>query len=219
MSTYPDFLTKKSGWKRFDVTVLYVFDLLGTFAFAVSGAIAAVRKKMDLYGILVLATVTAVGGGTIRDVLVGRIPPFIFRDITYFLVSITAGLLVFFFHRYVERRFKLLLIMDAIGLGTFTVIGISVGLTFDIGYFGAVFLGVMTATAGGMMRDILQGEVPLVLQKEIYASACIAGGLLFVCLDILNVIANINIFISAFIVITIRMISITKNWHLPKPKI
>jgi uncharacterized membrane protein YeiH len=109
--------------------------------------------------------------------------------------------------------------MDAIGLGTFTVIGISVGLTFDIGYFGAVFLGVMTATAGGMMRDILQGEVPLVLQKEIYASACIAGGLLFVCLDILNVIANINIFISAFIVITIRMISITKNWHLPKPKI
>ena len=200
------------------MTVLYVFDLLGTFAFAVSGAIAAVRKKMDLYGILVLATVTAVGGGTIRDVLVGRVPPFIFRDITYFFVSITAGLLVFFFHTYVERRFKLLLIMDAIGLGTFTVIGISVGLKFEIGYFGAIFLGVMTATAGGMMRDILQGEVPLVLQREIYASACIAGGLIFVSLDILNVMLNINVFISGAAVIAIRMISITKNWNLPKPK-
>lgn len=200
------------------MTVLYVFDLLGTFAFAVSGAIAAVRKKMDLYGILVLATVTAVGGGTIRDVLVGRIPPFIFRDIAYFIVSIIAGFLVFFFHKYVERRFKLLLIMDAIGLGTFTVIGISVGLKFNIGYFGAVFLGVITATAGGMMRDLLQGEVPLVLQREIYASACIAGGLLFVLLDFLNVIPNFNIFFSAFAVISIRMASITKNWNLPKPR-
>lgn len=199
--------------------VLYFLDLVGTLAFGISGAIAAVRKKMDMYGILVLATVTAVGGGTIRDVLVGRIPPFIFRDITYFIVSISAGMLVFFFHRHVEKRFKLLLIMDAIGLGTFTVIGISVGLEYGIGYFGSVFLGVMTATAGGMMRDVLQGDVPLVLQKEIYASACIAGGILFVILDSLWHQSVINIFISVTAVILIRITAIIKNWNLPKPKI
>ena len=119
----------------------YYVDIFGTFAFAISGAIAGVRKKMDIYGILVLAIVTAVGGGTIRDVLLGRTPPFIFEDYNYLYVSIAAALLVFFFHKQVELRFKLLLVMDAIGLGVFTVIGISIGLDADIGYLGALLMG------------------------------------------------------------------------------
>jgi uncharacterized membrane protein YeiH len=198
--------------------LLYLFDLLGTFAFAISGAVAGVRKNFDLYGIIVLALVTAVGGGTIRDVLVGRIPPFIFKDINYFLISIAAALITFFFHKYVEKTYKLLLIMDAIGLGVFTVIGISVGLQYNIGYFGAVVMGVMTGTFGGMIRDVLQKEVPLVLQKEIYASACIIGGIVFVVFDILKINNVLNVVISGVAVFLIRFVAIQKNWHLPKAK-
>jgi len=198
--------------------LLYLFDLLGTFAFAISGAVAGVRKNFDLYGIIVLALVTAVGGGTIRDVLVGRIPPFIFTDINYFLISIAAALITFFFHKYVEKKYKLLLIMDAIGLGVFTVIGISVGLQYNIGYFGAVVMGVMTGTFGGMIRDVLQKEVPLVLQKEIYASACIIGGIVFVVFDILKINNVLNVAISGVAVFLIRFVAIQKNWHLPKAK-
>jgi uncharacterized membrane protein YeiH len=198
--------------------LLYLFDLLGTFAFAISGAVAGVRKNFDLYGIIVLALVTAVGGGTIRDVLVGRIPPFIFKDINYFLISIAAALITFFFHKYVEKTYKLLLIMDAIGLGVFTVIGISVGLQYNIGYFGAVVMGVMTGTFGGMIRDVLQKEVPLVLQKEIYASACIIGGIIFVVFDILKIDNVLNVAISGVAVFLIRFVAIQKNWHLPKAK-
>jgi len=198
--------------------LLYLFDLLGTVAFAISGAVAGVRKNFDLYGIIVLALVTAVGGGTIRDVLVGRIPPFIFTDINYFLISIAAALITFFFHKYVEKKYKLLLIMDAIGLGVFTVIGISVGLQYNIGYFGAVVMGVMTGTFGGMIRDVLQKEVPLVLQKEIYASACIIGGIVFVVFDILKINNVLNVAISGVAVFLIRFVAIQKNWHLPKAK-
>jgi len=199
------------------MSVLYVLDLLGTFAFAMSGAIAGVRKDLDLYGVTVLGVVTAVGGGTIRDVLVGRIPPFIFQNTTYLFISILASVITFYFSSFVEKKFKTLLIMDAIGLGVFTVIGISVGISYHIGYFGAIIMGVMTGTVGGMVRDILQGEVPLVLQKEIYASACIAGGLIFAFFDRLNLNKTLNVVICIAIVITIRLIAIYKNWHLPKP--
>lgn len=199
------------------MSILYLLDLLGTFAFAISGAIAGVRKDLDLYGVMVLGVVTAVGGGTIRDVLVGRIPPFIFQDTAYLFLSILASILTFFFSSFVERKFKVLLIMDAIGLGVFTVIGISVGISYHIGYFGAVIMGVMTGTVGGMVRDVLQGEVPLVLQKEIYASACIVGGVIFVLMDIISLNRTINVILCIFIVIFIRLMAIYKNWHLPKP--
>lgn len=196
--------------------LIYIFDMFGTFAFAISGAIAGVRKKMDLYGISVLALVTAVGGGTLRDVLLGRIPPFIFRDYNYIYVSLGAAIIVFFFHKKVEERFNLLLVMDAIGLGVFTVIGISIGLDSSIGYLGALLMGVMTGTVGGMIRDVLQKEIPLVLQKEIYASACMIGGALFLLLEYLHVFRSLNIILSAGVVFTVRYLSIQKKWNLPR---
>lgn len=199
------------------MNILYLFDLLGTFAFAVSGALAGVRKDFDLYGVTVLGVVTAVGGGTIRDVLIGRIPPFIFQNTTYLFISIFASVITFYFSTFVEKKLKSLLIMDAVGLGVFTVIGISVGISYNIGYFGAIIMGVMTGTVGGMIRDILQGEVPLVLKKEIYASACIAGGLIFVFFDWLNLNKTIGVVVCILIVITIRLIAIYKDWHLPRP--
>jgi uncharacterized membrane protein YeiH len=198
--------------------IMYFLDLIGTFAFALSGAIAGIRKNTDIYGMVVLGCVTAVGGGTLRDILVGRIPPFIFHDYNYLTISILASILVFFFHNIFEKQSDILLIMDALGLGVFTIIGLSVGLDYNIGYFGAIMMGVMTGTAGGMIRDVLLGEIPLVLQKTVYASACLAGGILFVILLKLGLGKNINIAVSALFVFIIRIFAIKLNWHLPKVK-
>lgn len=198
--------------------ILYILDLLGTVAFAISGALAGVRKNMDLYGISVLSLVTAVGGGTIRDILVGRIPPFIFRDYNYIVLSLLSALLVFFFYRKVERGYNTLLIMDALGLGVFTVIGVKVGVDYNIGFIGAIFMGVMTGTFGGMIRDILQGEIPLVLRKEVYASACLLGGVVYLILFKLLGYNFITVLVSILVVFTLRIIAIWRNWSLPKPK-
>lgn len=200
------------------MSLLYILDLLGTVAFAISGALAGVRKDMDLYGISVLSLVTAVGGGTLRDVLVGRIPPFIFVDYNYILLSLLSAILVFFFYRKVERGMKTLLIMDALGLGVFTVIGVKIGIDFQIGFIGSIFMGVMTGTVGGMIRDILQGEIPLVLKKEVYASASLLGGVIYYLLSFVVNYETFNIAFSIIVVFTIRVLAIFKNWNLPKPK-
>jgi len=198
---------------------IYLFDLVGTAAFAASGAVAGVRKKMDLYGVIFLGVVTAVGGGTLRDIVVGRIPPFIFRDYNYLIISILVSLMTFYFHRLIERRFKFLLIMDALGLGIFTVIGTSIGMEYNIGMIGSVFLGVMTGTFGGMIRDVLQQEVPLVLQREIYASACIVGGFFYILAHKMGLSETFSVTLAVLVVFSIRLISIFKNWNLPKPKV
>jgi len=201
------------------MTLLYLLDLLGTIAFAISGALAGVRKDMDLYGISVLSLVTAVGGGTIRDLLVGRIPPFIFRDYNYIVLSLLSALVVFFFYRKVERGYNTLLIMDALGLGVFTVIGVKVGIDYNIGYIGSIFMGVMTGTVGGMIRDILQGEIPLVLKKEVYASASIIGGVVFLILFKSLGENYLTIITAILVVFLLRLLAIWKNWNLPKPRI
>lgn len=200
------------------IDVIYILDLFGTFAFAISGALAGIRKQMDIYGVVVLGCVTAVGGGTLRDMLLGRIPPFIFNDYTYISVAICAALLVFFFHHTVAKIFNLLLVMDAFGLAVFTLIGISIGLEHQIGYPGAVLMGIMTGTVGGMIRDILQREIPLVLQRTVYASACLAGGILYSFLSILHVDETINILVSATLIFGIRLLAITRKWNLPLAK-
>ena len=151
------------------MNIIYILDLVGTAAFAASGAWIGVRKHMDLFGVLVLGVVTAVGGGTLRDLLLGDIPPFSLKDETYICIAITVSLIVF-----INRvRFKVfekpLLYFDAIGLGTFVVIGTTKALDFQLGFLGAVLMGVMTGTAGGVIRDILANQVPLILRREIYA--------------------------------------------------
>lgn len=137
------------------MNLLYTLDLLGTAAFAASGALAGVRRNMDLFGVLVLGLVTATGGGTIRDLLLGDTPPFIFKDETYLYLSLCVSVAVFIFHRNIDRFHHPLLYCDAVGLGTFVVIGTSKAIAFHIGFFGSIMMGVMTATAGGMVRDML----------------------------------------------------------------
>lgn len=199
------------------MNVLYFFDLFGTFAFAVSGALLGVKKDMDIYGMFVLAISVGAGGGTMRDMMLGRTPPFILTDINYMIVIAAATLLVFFLNSVVEKSFpmKTLNIADAVGLGVFTSIGASIAAAYNVEWYGIIFFGVMTATAGGMIRDTLAGEVPFVLKKEVYASASIIGGIIFIMVYRLNISLNINILITSIIVTLIRILAIYKDWHLP----
>lgn len=203
------------------MSVLYFFDLFGTFAFAISGALLGVKKDMDIYGMFVLAISVGAGGGTMRDIMLGRIPPFVLTDANYMIVIAVATLLVFFLNSVVEKGIpmKTLNIADAIGLGVFTSIGASVAVSYNVELYGIVFFGVMTATAGGMIRDTLAGEVPFVLKKEVYASASIIGGIIFIIIYKMNISLNINIFITSVAVTSIRILAIYKNWHLPHFKV
>ena len=198
------------------MTLLYALDLLGTFAFAVSGALAGVRKKLDLYGVTFLAIVTAVGGGTLRDTMLGRVPPFVFKDSNYLFLSIGAAMLVILFHSHVKRSYNLLVVMDALGLGLFNVMGINIALSSGVGYVGAMIFGVMTGTVGGMIRDVLINATPLVLTREVYASACIIGGALYCTLHHFGVDQSLNAAVSALLVFAVRMITLKLEFHLPR---
>lgn len=198
------------------MTLLYLLDMIGTAAFAASGAWAGVRREMDLLGVLVLGMVTAIGGGTLRDILLGDTPPFCLKDETYIWVSLIFSLLVFLFPHGLERIKNPLLTLDAIGLGTFVVIGTGKALQFNLGPLGAIFMGLMTATAGGAIRDVLSNRVPLILQREVYASACLAGGGLMVLLSHTALPHSPVVMVSAATVIILRLLAITNNWSLPK---
>jgi uncharacterized membrane protein YeiH len=198
------------------MTLLTLLDLIGTAAFAASGAWAGVRRKMDLFGIMVLGMVTAIGGGTLRDILLGDTPPFCLQDETYLWLSAATSLCVFFGHRSLRVLKHPLLYCDAVGLGTFVVIGTGKALAFGIGPFGAVLMGVMTGTAGGLIRDVLSNQVPLILRKEIYASACAVGGVLMVLLIDSPLPRALTLLLTAGTVILLRIMAIRRNWSLPQ---
>jgi uncharacterized membrane protein YeiH len=198
------------------VSLLYTLDLIGTAAFAASGAWAGIRRDMDLFGVLVLGIVTATGGGTLRDMLLGDSPPFCLQDETYLYIAAAVSLLVFFLHRRLKFLQHPLLYFDAVGLGTFVVIGTGKALTFHLGFLGSVLMGVMTATAGGVVRDVLSNQVPLILRKEIYASACLAGAVLLVLLQRTPMPPPLAALTAALTVITVRLLAIRYNWSLPK---
>lgn len=200
------------------MNLLYALDLLGTAAFAASGALAGIRRDMDIFGVMVLGLVTATGGGTLRDLLLGDSPPFIFKDETYLYLSIAVSLLMFLFHRHLVRFTHPLTFFDAVGLGTFVVIGTGKALDFRFGFIGSVMAGVMTATAGGMIRDMLSNRVPMVLQKEVYASACLAGGILLTLLHRTGVPRTWALLASAFTVIILRLLAVRFSWSLPRAR-
>jgi uncharacterized membrane protein YeiH len=174
---------------------------------------------MDLLGVVILALVTAVGGGTVRDVLLGSTPPFCFKDENYLYLSIVVALLVFYYHRSLDFMHRPLPYLDALGLGTFLVIGTGKALSYDAGFLVAVMMGVTTATAGGVVRDVLSDQVPFILQKEIYATACIVGGILYWILYQFGMNESLIAVIAALVVVIIRVIAIHKHWSLPLAKI
>jgi uncharacterized membrane protein YeiH len=199
-----------------EMDIIYALDLLGTVAFAASGALAGVRRGMDLLGVVVLGIVTATGGGVMRDVLLNDTPPFCFKNEIYLYLAVAASIAVFLMPRRFERLNRAMLLLDALGLGTFLVIGTSKALAFNLGPMGAVIMGVMTATCGGLVRDLLSNQIPLILQREIYASACVVGGALLYLLHHTDSPTWLSLTLSALTVIVIRCAAIVKGWQLPR---
>ncbi len=190
-------------------------DILGTFSFAVSGAFAAMEKKLDLLGVLILAFVTAIGGGTIRDLLIGNTPVAWMQapSIGWVIVAGAAGAL--FFGRRLKKMQSLLNIFDALGLGLFTLIGIQKGLIHSLSPGVCVALGTITGCFGGVLRDVFLNKVPSIFQKEIYASASILGGAIYFLMIHLSVSRPVAAVTAILLIFIVRMLGIHFKWHLP----
>jgi uncharacterized membrane protein YeiH len=192
-----------------------LIDILGTIAFAVSGVFAALDKKLDLFGVIIIAFVTAIGGGTIRDLMIGDLPVSWIRNINYTVVILATTVLVIAFRSYIKNFQKTLLVFDSIGLGMFTIFGIQKGIVFDLHPFICVALGTVTGCFGGVVRDMLLNNIPIIFRKEIYASACIAGGTVYFLLRLLGVNESLNDTLSILTTFLIRMFAIKYDWRLP----
>ena len=202
------------------MNLVYFLDIVGTFTFAVSGAIIAARKQFDLFGALVIAFVTAVGGGTLRDMILGRTvlagyePIFWMQDITYFWAIVSAVLVTLLFFRFMDRFRHVLLTFDAVGIGVFTIIGIGKAEALGIQPVFCVMMGVMTAVMGGMLRDVICQTSPIVLRKEIYATACIAGGVVYYLLDGV-IVHDLRVLATIGFIIVVRLFSVYRGLALP----
>jgi uncharacterized membrane protein YeiH len=195
---------------------VYTLELLGTAAFAVSGALAASRKGMDIFGFCVLALMPAVGGGTIRDIIIDRLPVFWVSDNRYVAVAIIAALVVFFApHNRPGIRREVLVWADALGLALFATLGTKICLQHDTGPLVAVMLGVTTAVTGGMIRDVICNEIPLILSREIYATAAFAASLAYVLADHLALGDNLALTIGVATGFAVRGLAIVFNWAMP----
>lgn len=194
---------------------LYLLELFGVAVFAVSGALAAARKNMDLFGIIVIAAVTAIGGGTLRDVLLDRHPIFWFQNTTYLLVIIAAAVFTVIYTRYRDVPLKALLVADAFGLALFTVSGAKIAEQLGMPGIIVVFMAALTGTAGGMLRDVLCAEVPLILRREIYATASIAGAIVYVAGQAAGLDSAVVALVAMALVFALRMAAIFLGWHMP----
>lgn len=205
--------------------MLFVMEMIGTIAFAFSGAMVGIKKDYDLLGILVLGVITAVGGGMIRDLTIGVNPPVLFVKPVYVAVSILSVLLLFTVAKYWKKSMDyietpayetFLNIMDAIGLGVFTVVGVSAGINngFETMYFLQIFLGVITGVGGGLLRDIMAMETPSVLKKHIYACASLAGAMMYV-MAYGQMPDDIAVIVSIATVVVIRLLARRYQWGLP----
>lgn len=192
-----------------------ILDLGGTFVFAISGAVAAVNRRLDIFGILVLSFVAGNFGGITRDLLIGAVPPAALTDGRYLLVSILAGLITFFLYAGVNRLHAPVLLFDAIGLSFFAVAGAEKALTFGLSPVMAALLGMLTGIGGGMTRDVLLMEIPQVLRSDLYAVAALAAAAVVVLGHILNVPYGISAFIGGILCLGLRYMAIRHGWHLP----
>jgi uncharacterized membrane protein YeiH len=194
--------------------MFYLLDILGTMAFAISGVLTALHKRMDPFGVFVIAFVTAVGGGTLRDVLIGRTPVGWMRDLNYVYVIIAGFFLALLFRRKLDKFRTSLFLFDTIGLGVFTLIGLEKGIETGLHPVICIALGTMTACFGGVIRDILCNDIPVIFRKEIYATICIIGGAVFFLLRGLNVAEDIVYITTSGVIITIRLLAVKFNWSL-----
>lgn len=195
---------------------LQTLDILGTIAFAISGVSVAMNKKMDPFGVLIIAFVTAVGGGTLRDVLIGVTPVTWMTNMTYVYVIFAATVFTVIFKQKINYLRTSLLLFDSIGIGLYTVVGIEKGLSAGLHPFICISLGTITACFGGVIRDILSNEIPVIFRtKEIYATACILGGITYFLLRQLPIDDNVVFMIAGAVVISVRLIAVKFKISLP----
>ena len=197
---------------------LYLLDLFGVAVFAVSGALTAGRKSMDLFGVVVIAVITAIGGGTVRDLLLDRRPIFWIQDPTYLLVCVLAAGATLAYVRFFRPPRHSLLVADAFGLAVFTFIGAKIAYEAGVAAPIVVLMGTVTGVVGGIMRDVLCGEVPLILRREIYATAAIAGAIVFVVLTTLSVAGPLVAIPTVATVFGLRLTVLRLDLHVPSPR-
>ena len=196
-------------------TAVLVLDLLGVFVFALSGATLAVQQRLDAFGVLFLAGVAALGGGVLRDLLIGAVPPAALQDSRYLLVPVAAAALVFFFSPLVERLGPAVRLFDAAGLGLFVVAGTTKALNAGLPLIPAVVVGCLTGIGGGLARDLLAGVVPVVLRREVYAVPAVLGALLVGVMHGLDLTGPVAVTAAVLLVFGLRMLGVWKDWHAP----
>ncbi|MEC5385889.1 trimeric intracellular cation channel family protein [Uliginosibacterium sp. H3] len=195
--------------------MLYVLDLIGCAVFAVSGALAAGRAGLDFFGVMVIATITAIGGGSVRDVLMNRHPIFWIRDPRYLYLTCVTGLLTVLWVQYLPIPAQSLLIADALGLALFAICGAQLAEAAGYRSIIVVLMGTLTGTAGGVIRDVLSAHVPLLLRKDVYASAAIAGICVYLLLKAMRV-PEAWAFVAGFVVVAaMRLLALAHGWQLP----
>ncbi len=198
---------------------IYILDLFGTMAFAVTGAFKAIEHKADIVGIIILATITGVAGGTIRDVVLGRFPPNSIVDPAYIGITVATGIVIFFLYSHLKKHWNVFLKFDAIGLGAFTVIGATFAHTlFGLDFWVIISAGILTAIGGGILRDVFVNQIPIVFVKELYASASFGGVLIFY----FTLYFGLDLYLATIFGFTmttgLRLVAMKYNWNLPKVK-
>lgn len=199
-----------------EITTTYAIEILGTISFAISGTFAAMQKRLDPFGVLIIAFVTSIGGGTVRDLLLGDTPVAWMRDVNYCLLILVTSLLTIFFKSQIKKFKITLFLFDSLGLGLFTLVGVQKGIVFGLDPGICVALGTITGCFGGVIRDTLLNTIPLIFRKEIYATACIFGGILYFALLYFNLKADVAKVIVIAFIFTLRIIVVRYKLALPK---
>lgn len=197
------------------MTFIYVLDLIGTFVFALSGLITAVQRRFDIVGSVLIAFVTAIGGGTTRDLLIGATPVGWMQDVNYvYVIAATIPICYFFYTTIVKWR-KSFFIFDTIGIALFTILGVQKTLALGLHPIIAVMMGTVSACFGGVVRDVLTNEIPLIFQKEVYATACFAGAVVYLITSLFPLPNYVEMIPPIIVVITIRVLAVYFKWEIP----
>ncbi len=197
--------------------IQYWFELFGTAFFAISGALSATEKSnIDWFGVTFIGFVTALGGGSLRDVLLGSYPIVWIKDVNFVYAILVGVIIARFFYKPLIKLKKTFFLFDTLGIALFTVVGTSKAISLGVGNINAAAMGMFTAVFGGVIRDILTNEIPIIFRKEIYATACFTGALSFLALSNLDVNFNLNLAISGGLIVLIRILAVVYNWQLPR---
>lgn len=197
------------------IDFIQVVEIFGTATFAISGASMAIQKKLDIFGVLIISFVTSIGGGTLRDMLIGNLPVEWLRNERMITIIFVSAIATLFYQKRILRLTKTLFLFDSLGLGLFTIVGLEKGLVMEFSPGICIALGTITACFGGVARDVLLNNVPVIFRKEIYASACIAGGVLYFLLKSISVDAHVAQVICMVVIVVIRILVVRYQLTLP----